>query len=89
MLLDADLHEKLNGLSRQGAWDQMREIIDDDVLAAFAVAGTPAEVVQQLHSRYRDVADRVSVNTPYPVDPAAVLAVAQHLRALSQESETA
>jgi probable F420-dependent oxidoreductase len=76
----AALHERLNKLSRQGAWDEMAALIDDDVLAAFAVGGTPAEVAAQLRARFGDVVQRMSLNTPYEADPGAVSAVAEHLR---------
>jgi probable F420-dependent oxidoreductase len=75
-----ELHEKLNAMSRRQAWTEMAEVIDDDVLAAFAVAGTPAEVAAQVSARFGDVVSRVSLYTPYRVDPADLGAVAAALR---------
>ena len=34
-----DLHTELNRLSKQGEWDAMGSLIDDEILAAFAVVG--------------------------------------------------
>ncbi|MCU1628503.1 MAG: F420-dependent oxidoreductase [Pseudonocardia sp.] len=75
-----ELAEKLNRLSRQQAWDEMATAIDDDVLTAFALAGTPAELAAQIEERYGDLADRVSLYTPYDVDPELLTATAKHLR---------
>jgi probable F420-dependent oxidoreductase len=75
-----ELAEKLNRLSRQQAWDEMATAIDDDVLAAFALAGTPAELAARIEERYGDLADRVSLYTPYDVDPELLTATAKHLR---------
>ena len=36
-----DLQPELNSLSKQGEWVKMGELIDDDVLAAFAVVAEP------------------------------------------------
>ena len=43
-----ELADRLNGLSRQQAWDEMADLIDDDVLDAFAVAGSPDEVASAM-----------------------------------------
>ncbi len=75
-----DLHVTLNHLSRRGAWDEMADAITDEVLDAFAVSGTPAEVAASLRERYGDTVNRISFYTPYPVDPSQTQAVASLLR---------
>jgi probable F420-dependent oxidoreductase len=75
------LADQLNALSRQQAWAEMGALIGDDVLNAFAVAGTPPEVATQIQARFGDLITRVSLYTPYPVDPGDVDAVVQALRA--------
>lgn len=65
------LAEQLNAASRRGEWQAMAAMIDDEVLQAFAVIGSPTEVAAQLRERFAGVASRVSFNTPYRVDPAA------------------
>lgn len=60
-----DLHQALNGLARQGRWDEMGELIDDEVLRTFAVVGEPREVGSQIVRRYGSLADRATV---YEVD---------------------
>ncbi|HEY3002103.1 MAG TPA: TIGR03617 family F420-dependent LLM class oxidoreductase [Kribbellaceae bacterium] len=71
-----EVHERLNELSRQNAWDEMARLIDDDMLDAFAVAGDAAQVADALRERYGELVQRVSIYTPYPVDPGAARAVA-------------
>jgi probable F420-dependent oxidoreductase len=75
-----DLHQQLNLLSRRQEWAQAGELITDDVLAAFAVAGTPAEVAAAIRARYGDFVTRVSLYTPYAADPADLRAVTEALR---------
>jgi probable F420-dependent oxidoreductase len=55
------LQSELNALSKQGKWDEMGERIDDRILEAFAIVGTPDEIVPRLASRYGDVVDRVTL----------------------------
>jgi probable F420-dependent oxidoreductase len=76
-----ELHEKLNGLSRQQAWTEMGEAIGDDVLEAFAVSGDAAEVAAGLRARFGGMVTRISMYTPYEADPAQLAAVAAALRA--------
>jgi probable F420-dependent oxidoreductase len=54
-----DLHTELHRLSKQGEWDTMGSLIDDDMLGAFAVVGPVEEIAAALHSRCEGVVDRV------------------------------
>jgi probable F420-dependent oxidoreductase len=54
-----DLHDELNRLSKQGEWDAMGSLIDDDMLAAFAVVGPVDTIAAALKSRCAGVVDRV------------------------------
>ncbi len=54
-----DLHTELNRLSKQGEWDAMGSLIDDEILAAFAVVGPVDEVGAALKDRCEGVVDRV------------------------------
>lgn len=53
-------HELLH-LSKQGKWEEMGSLIDDDTLSAFAVIGEPDSLAQQVLQRYGGLADRISV----------------------------
>ena len=59
----------------------MGELITDDVLEAFAVSGTPAEVAATVRQRFGDVIDRISLYTPHVPDRAELAAVMAALRA--------
>ena len=72
-----ELADQLNGLSRRQAWAEMTALIGDDVLDTFAVAG---DVAAGLRARFGGLVDRISLYTPYPVDPALTAAVSQGLR---------
>ena len=39
----------------------MGELVNDEILEAFAIVGTPDEIVPRLMSRYGDVVDRVTL----------------------------
>jgi probable F420-dependent oxidoreductase len=54
-----DLHTELNRLSKQGEWDAMGSLIDDEMLAAFAVVGPVEQVGDALKDRCDGVVDRV------------------------------
>ena len=64
-----DLQDELNGLSKQGKWVEMGEVIDDEMLNTFAVVGSPEEVAPELLKRYGDVITRISFYTPYSSKP--------------------
>jgi probable F420-dependent oxidoreductase len=64
-----DLQDELNRLSKQGEWDLMGTLIDDDVLNAFAAVGSAREVAATLAKRYGDVVDRISLYLPYRAVP--------------------
>jgi probable F420-dependent oxidoreductase len=63
------LQDELNGLSKQGEWVKMGQLIDDEILNTFAVVGPPEAIAPELHRRYGDVIDRISFYAPYQSDP--------------------
>ena len=60
----ADLHAQLNAMTREGRWGAMAELIDDEVLNAFAIVGTPATAVAEILRRYGDVVTRITLAVP-------------------------
>jgi probable F420-dependent oxidoreductase len=76
-----ELAEKLNIASRRQEWAEMGDLITDQVLDAFAVSGTPADVAAAVLRRFGDVIDRISLYTPEPPGRAALSAVTEALRA--------
>lgn len=65
-----ELQPELTALSKQGRWSDMADLIDDDVLATFAVVGAPAEVGAGLRQRWGPLADRISLYATYDHDRA-------------------
>lgn len=60
-----ELQPELNALSKQGRWDEMAGLIEDDLITAIALRGTPADIARQIQGRYGEVADRVALTFPY------------------------
>jgi len=63
------LQDELNKLSKQGEWDKMGTLIDDEILDTFAVVGEPEDIASELGSRYGDVIQRLSFYAPYASNP--------------------
>jgi probable F420-dependent oxidoreductase len=63
-----DLQSELNTLSKRGEWVKMGELIDDEVLDAFAIVGPIGTIAAQVKARYGDVVDRFSFYAPYKMD---------------------
>jgi probable F420-dependent oxidoreductase len=63
-----DLGPELTALSKQGRWTQMGRLIDDEMLAAFAVVGSPDEVPALVAKRCAGAIDRVSFIYSKPPD---------------------
>ncbi|WP_250008888.1 TIGR03617 family F420-dependent LLM class oxidoreductase [Actinoplanes sp. M2I2] len=70
------LADELNALSRRQAWTEMTALISDEVLDTFAVTG---DVAAGLRSRFGGLVDRISLYTPYEIDPALIAQVRQRL----------
>src|SRR6056297_1831041 len=63
------LQEELNILSKQGEWERMGTLIDDEILNTFAVVGEPEDIAPELSKRYGDVISRINFYAPYASDP--------------------
>jgi probable F420-dependent oxidoreductase len=64
-----DLADRLRVMSRAGQWEEMGELIDDDILAEFSVEAPPQAVVREIRRRYDGVLDRALIYQPYPTPP--------------------
>jgi probable F420-dependent oxidoreductase len=64
-----DLQTELNTLSKRGAWEEMAGLIDDDMLATFAVVGELDDIAGMVRSRFEGVVDRFNFYAPYPMAP--------------------
>jgi probable F420-dependent oxidoreductase len=64
-----DLQPELNSLSKRGEWEKMGELINDDILNAFAVVAPLDQVAAEVRNRFEGLVDRFSFYAPYKVDP--------------------
>lgn len=78
-----DLQTELNTLSKRGEWQAMGDLIDDEVLDAFAVvAETPEQIASGLRARYGGSVQRLSFYAPYQSDPDRWAAVLTELKSI-------
>ena len=81
-----DLQPQLNALSKQGQWDEMTNLITDDMMHTIAVYGTPDQVAEEIVRRYGGC-DRICTYFPgYPAgdDLIAELSAAVKAAAISR-----
>lgn len=68
------LQPELNRLSKQGRWQEMTDLVDDDLIDLVAVSGTPEQVGARVRAR-NDFADRTTLMFyGPPSDPDAIAA---------------
>jgi probable F420-dependent oxidoreductase len=77
-----ELQDELNALSKQGKWDDMGTLIDDEVLHTFAVVGAPEDIAPELARRYGDVISRISFYAPYESEPDRWRAVVDGIKSI-------
>lgn len=63
-----ELQTDLNRMSKDGKWQEMGDLIDDEILNTFAVVGEPETIAPELKARYGDVISRISFYAPYEGD---------------------
>lgn len=83
-----DLHDDLHRLSREGQWDAMGALIDDEMLDTFAVVAAPDELAAlagKISERCAGVADRVLPGLPYQLSGTVVRSVLSELRGIPAE----
>ena len=63
-----DLQRDLHELARRGKWDEMGNLIEPEVLEAFAVVGAPGAIAGLVAARYGDAVDRINAYSPFEAD---------------------
>src|SRR3954469_23372355 len=76
-----ELQTELNSMSKAGKWEEMGELIDDEMLNTFAVVGEPEQIAPELKRRYGDVISRISFYAPYKNDSDRWKGVLESLKA--------
>lgn len=75
------LHPRLRALSREGRWDEMAALVDEELLDAVVVRGDPTQVAARLVARFGDDVDRVALSTPGGITDEALTALVAATRA--------
>jgi probable F420-dependent oxidoreductase len=60
----ADIQPELNGLSKQGRFREMRQLITDPMVARIGIVGTPEQCAQQIAARFGEHVDEVCCYFP-------------------------
>ncbi len=81
-----DVHTELHRLSKLGQWDAMGDLVDDDVLRAFAVVAPLRDVADALRVRCDGAIDRVLPALPATLSDEAVESVLNQLRTTDEGS---
>lgn len=63
-----DLHAEAHALTKSNRWDELGDLVDDEVLAAFAVVGDLPSARAEFRSRFAGSAQRVITSIPYDAD---------------------
>lgn len=74
-----DLQPELNAMSKQGRWQEMATLIDDEILHTIAACGTPSEVAVHIRDRVDGVSDRICLYQPGPIEVDALAEIVDEL----------
>ena len=67
-----ELQPRLNRMTKSGQWAEMPDLIDDEMLDAIAISGTPSEVGAGLVERHGDLCERTGLGLYNEAGPEAV-----------------
>lgn len=79
-----DLGDELTRLSKSGGWAEMAAVIDDEVLAEFAIVSTPEEFPAAFAARYGGLVDRLQLGIPEGLDDDTVGRLVEEVRRLPE-----
>ena len=68
--------DELNRMSKEGAWQEMGNLIDDEMLDTFAVVGEPEQIASRVTDRYGDCVDRMAF---YSLGPSGSSSLWDHI----------
>ena len=75
-----DLQPELNALSKQGRWQDMGRLIDDDVLHTIAACGSPPRSPRTSGTASAGVSDRICLYQPGPIAVESLAEIVDALR---------
>ena len=74
-----DLQPELNAMSKQGRWQEMGGLIDDEMMHTIAACGTPAEVAAHIRDRIDGLTDTVCLYQSAPIGLKTLAAIVDEL----------
>jgi probable F420-dependent oxidoreductase len=75
-----DLQPELNAMSKQGRWQEMAGLIDDEMMHTIAACGTPADVAAHIRDRVDGISDTVCLYQAAPIGLPTLSAIVDALR---------
>jgi probable F420-dependent oxidoreductase len=60
-----EIAQQLSRLAARGKWEEMPQLIDDEIFNTFSVSAPPGEIGPALIERYGGLADRLTVYKPF------------------------
>jgi probable F420-dependent oxidoreductase len=75
-----DLQPELNAMSKQGRWQEMGALIDDEIMHTIAACGTPAEIAAHIRDRVDGISDAVCLYQSGPIGLSTLAAIVNKLR---------
>uniref|UniRef100_UPI003F996183 TIGR03617 family F420-dependent LLM class oxidoreductase n=1 Tax=Mycobacterium sp. TaxID=1785 RepID=UPI003F996183 len=75
-----DLQPELNAMSKQGRWQEMGGLIEDEMMRTIAACGTPAEIAAHIRDRVEGISDTVFLYQPGPIGLETLAAIIDELR---------
>ena len=76
-----DAQDDLNRLSKEGRWDEMGDVIDDEMLDAFAIVAEPTDLPGRIRDRFGGLLDRIQFYAG-PTDGEAWAPILEDIRAI-------
>jgi len=77
-----DLHTRLNALSKQGRWDDMADLVPDELIETIAVVGRRDQIAASIAEKVRGLADVVTLECTRRPDPRHFADIVADLRPL-------
>jgi probable F420-dependent oxidoreductase len=78
-----ELHPVLNRMAKEGRWDEMPALIDDELIETIAVVGEPHQIAPAIVARLDGISDSVSLVNNRAPDPGNLAEVVAGLRTMT------
>ena len=75
------LHPRLNALSKEGRWDDMADLVTDEMVESIAIVGRRHEIADRIRDKVGGIADTVSLECTRRPDPGHFADICADLKA--------